>query len=129
MAETIKYLCDTSVLIDYLRGDQSVKEKLLTDQFVNLSISSITLMELFVGAFNKQEVEKIRKAFEDITIIELNEEISIKARALIEQYTKSHNLQIPDALIASTALFFGIPLYTKNISDFRYIHELKLVDT
>lgn len=58
--------------------------------------------------------------------MEISETISIKAKHLIEKYTKSHGLLIPDALIASTALELGLPLYTTNIKDFRFIADLIL---
>lgn len=90
-------------------------------------MSSITYMELMVGALNKREVGIIKKAFSDFEIIEVSEAISIKAKNLIEKFTKSHGLLIPDALIASTALELGIPLCTSNIKDFKFIPDLELV--
>ena len=36
-------------------------------------MSSVTYMELMVGAFNKQEANMIRKAFSDIDIIEISD--------------------------------------------------------
>lgn len=92
-----------------------------------IGMSSVTYMELMVGAFNKKEARLIRKAFVDIVIVEISESISSKARALIDQYAKSHGLLIPDALIAATALELNLPLYTMNISDFRFISNLELM--
>lgn len=123
----MQYLCDTCVLIDYLKGREDVHKKLTDAWNSGLGMSSVTYMELMVGAFNKQEAEKIRKAFHEIELIDITESISIKARSLIDQYTKSHGLLIPDALIAATAIEMGTPLYTANISDFRFIPELALV--
>ena len=90
-------------------------------------MSSITYMEVMVGAFNKREVGIIKKAFSDFVIVEISELISVKARSLIEKYTKSHGLLIPDALIGATALELGLPLYTTNIKDFQFIPDLILV--
>ena len=121
------YLCDSCILIDYLRGKEDVKQKLLNDRKQGLGMSSVTYMELMVGALNKREVALIKKAFADFEIIEISEAISIKARNLIEKFSKSHNLQIPDALIAATALELDLPLSTANLKDFQYIPNLKLV--
>lgn len=121
------YLCDTCVLIDYLRGKIEVQQKLEQDRDSGLGMSSVTYMELMVGAFDKREVDIIKKAFSDFEIIEISESISVKARKLIENYTKSHGLLIPDALIAATALELDIALYTTNIKDFRFIPNLVLV--
>lgn len=120
------YLCDTCVLIDYLRGKTDVQQKLLADREHGLGMSSVTYMELMVGALNKREVGIIKKAFSDFEIIEISETISKKARNLIEKFSKSHGLQIPDALIAATALELGQPLFTANVKDFQYIPDLTL---
>ena len=122
----MKYLCDTCILIDYLRGKEEIKAKLSEDRKDGLGMSAITYMELIVGAFNKREVNAIKKAFADFQIIELSAAISRKASYLIETYSKSHGLLIPDALIAATALEYNIPLYTANLSDFRFIPDLTL---
>ena len=121
------YLCDTCILIDYLRGKLEAQQKLQQDREQGLGMSSVTYMELMVGALNKREAGIIKKAFSDFEIVEIFETISIKAKHLIEKYTKSHGLLIPDALIASTALELGLPLYTTNIKDFRFITDFILV--
>ena len=128
MAPAIEFLCDTSVLIDYLRGDERVREILRADHFSRMSMSSVTVMELVVGAFNKQEVAKIRIAFGDMHVVHINEDISKKAVELITEYSKSHNLLIPDALIAASALVFDLPLFTRNLSDFRFLPGIELLD-
>jgi len=84
-------------------------------------------MELMVGAYNKKEISLIRKAFNEIAVMEISNNISRHATSLIEKYAKSHNLLIPDALIAATAIITSIPLYTLNIKDFNYIPDLILV--
>ena len=123
----MEYLCDTCILIDYLRGKSDAQERLSADREKGLGMSSITYMELMVGALNKREVSVIKKAFSDFEIIEISESISIKAKNLIEKFTKSHGLLIPDALIAATALELGVPLCTANISDFRFIPDLVII--
>ena len=50
----MQYLCDTCVLIDYLKGKDSVRNKLIADWNTRLGMSAVTYMELMVGAFNKQ---------------------------------------------------------------------------
>lgn len=48
----MKYICDTCVLIDYLRGKHEVKDRLSSDIGYGIAMSSVTYMELMVGAFN-----------------------------------------------------------------------------
>ena len=121
------YLCDTCILIDYLKGVIDIQQKLLKDRKQGLGMSSVTYMELMVGALNKREAGIIKKAFSDFEIVEISESISARARNLVENYAKSHGLLIPDALIAASALELQIPLYTANIRDFRFIPDLSLV--
>ena len=90
-------------------------------------MSSVTYMELMVGALNKREAGIIKKAFSDFEIVEISEAISTRARNLVENYAKSHGLLIPDALIAASALELQMPLFTANIRDFRFIPDLSLV--
>ncbi len=123
----MQYLCDTCILIDYLRGKEEAKDRLSRDRAGGLGMSSVTYMELLVGAKNKREVGVIKKAFKDFEVIEISESISIKAKNLIEKFTKSHGLLIPDALIGATALELGVPLCTLNVKDFCFIPDIVLL--
>jgi len=44
----------------------------------------------------------------------------------MQQYSLSHRLDIPDALIAGKALTNNLELYTLNVKHFKYINKLKL---
>jgi predicted nucleic acid-binding protein len=122
----LRYLLDTCILIDYLRGDPGVYDLLVKDEDIKLSISTVTMMELMIGAFNKREVTYIQKAFNKIDIIYIDKDISKMAEDFIIQYSKSHNLQIDDSLIAATAIKMNLELITDNTSDFKFIPNIKL---
>jgi predicted nucleic acid-binding protein len=126
MDEDLNYLLDTCILIDYLRGEPSVYDLFVKDKRTKLSMSTVTMMELMIGALNKREVNYIQKAFKKIDIIYIDEDISRMAENLIIKYTKSHNLQIDDALIAATSIKMNVKLITYNIRDFRYIPDIQL---
>ena len=123
--ENVKILCDTDVLIEYLKGNEATKkvfDKLKNKSFV---LCAITLMELFYGALNKRELNKIKRALSEFDILLINENITQIAVELIEKYSKSHGLKIPDALIASTVVYYNITLWTYNVKDLRFIDNLK----
>jgi len=120
-----KIILDTNILIEILKGDHSIVSKVESLDAV-LSISSITVMELYYGAFNKQELFKLKKFVHLFEVIELNRKISKISSELIFEYAKSHNLAIPDSLIASTAIYENCSLYTLNVKDFRFIDGLTL---
>jgi len=126
MDEKLNYLLDTCILIDYLRGEQSVYDLLVNNSNINLSMSTVTMMELIIGALNKREVYYIQKAFQKINIIYIDNDISKSAEELIMKYSKSHNLQINDALIAATSIKLNVELITYNVSDFKFIPNVKL---
>ena len=71
--------------------------------------------------------KKIEKFLSLFKVIHLSREISTKSIRLIQTYAKSHHLDIPDSLIASTALVENYKLLTYNIKDFKYIKDLDLL--
>ena len=121
-----KIVLDTNILIEILKGNKTIIKKLelLSTDFV---ISSITVMELYYGALNKAELFQLKKFISLFKVIEINENISSISTELIFQYAKSHNLAIPDSLIASTAINIDSKLLTLNLKDFKYIDGLLLV--
>lgn len=121
-------ICDTNIMIDYLKGNPFTTHQLSIIGHKNIILSSITSMELYCGARNKSELKEIEKniRFYDILYV-VDEIISQKATELVKKYHLSHNLDIPDALIAATAIIYGIPLWTHNLKHFQYLQsDLKL---
>ena len=108
-------LCDTNILIEFFKKNEKTKEILSKIGNQNISISSITFMELLVGARNKQELQKLYEAINKISLLHTSGNISMLAVELINKYTKSHGLLIPDALIAATAIAYDFPLLTYNL--------------
>jgi predicted nucleic acid-binding protein len=121
-----KIVLDTNILIEILKGNQDIVQKLEESGF-SYAISSISAMELYYGAINKAELFKLQKFISLFEEIELNKGISKVATELIFEYSKSHNLDIPDSLIAATAIDSNLRLYTLNTKDFRYIDGLELL--
>ena len=119
-------LLDTNILIEILKGNQKTIEQIQHFD-ATLAISSITVMELYYGALNKMELNKLEKFVSLFRIIQLNEAISVQATKLIRSYAKSHSLDIPDSLIASTALIERCRLFTYNVKDFKYITNIDLL--
>ncbi len=121
-----KIVLDTNVLIEILKGNQNTIKKIHSLK-ANFYISAISIMELFYGALNKQELKKIEQFVALFNKIEIDEEISKQATTLIKTYAKSHALDIPDSIIAATALSKNAILFTYNIKDFRYIKNITLL--
>ena len=119
-------LIDTNILIEIYKNNISIVEEVKKIGQGNISISDITCAELYFGARNKKELQTIAKDLKKLQIIHIQAEISDKAVKLVEKYAMSHKLSIPDALIAATAIYYNISLYTLNVKDFIFIENVKL---
>jgi predicted nucleic acid-binding protein len=92
----------------------------------NVAISDVSCAELFYGARNKQELQHIRKDIDKLSVLPTDLGISTMAVSLVEKYSISHKLTLPDALIASTAVYYDVELFTLNLKDFRFLENVKL---
>lgn len=117
---------DTNILIEILKGNQQTIKDI--QKYDLLCISEVTAMELYYGARDKKELVKLKKFVELFEIIHIDANISKIASKLVYEYAKSHTLNIPDGLIAATAIIHNYTLFTYNKKDFRYIKELNIVD-
>lgn len=119
-------LIDTDVIIWYLKGNE--KARTAIENLPTLSISVITYMELVQGMRNQRELRELRRALKDweANILYIDEEISSKAMFLVERHFLSNALRLADALIASTALANGIPIFTANDKHYRVVNQLEL---
>ncbi len=121
-------LVDSDLLIDLAHEDQVAEKYLhIIEKTFQLSISALTKMEILVGCRNKAEQKETLQFLAKFPVFEIQPNISKKATELVLQYNLSHNLLIPDALIAATAIEEKIPLASKNQRDFKFIKGLTLV--
>ena len=119
-------LCDTNVIIEVLKGRHETIREIERIGLDNLGISAVTVMELYFGALSKRELNKIKNNLQSLQIIHVDSEISEVAVDLVEKYSKNFHLQIPDAIIAATALVYEIELFTYNLKDFKFIKDIRL---
>ena len=119
-------IIDTDVLIWYLRGNDKAKEAVINA--IPFSISVVTFMELLQGARNRNEMDAIKKEFNEmgVHIIPINARISSAAANLVEEYTLSHSMEMADALIAGTCLENNEELLTANDKHYRMIDNLEI---
>jgi predicted nucleic acid-binding protein len=119
-------LCDTNILIELYKNNEQIIEPLRQIGSMNLAVSAVSVAELYYGAFDKAELRKIKKHLSLLHQLPLSGDISHTFLNLMESYSLSHKLSVPDALIAATALEHELPLYTLNLKDFRFITTLQL---
>jgi len=124
---------DTNVLISILSHtpDKLLLEKV--DPYIRKQeayISDIVLIEFLswpkFSEFDKLDVHKIFVALRNIfKVVRIKKSIIIKTAEIRRKYKK---VKLPDAVIAATAISYGMELLTFNTEDFEQISELKLVD-
>ena len=117
-------ICDTNIFIAAFNGIEKASLELSRIGKENALMSSITVMELFRGMQNKEQLAKMSRQIKAYNILDFNEDVSVRAVQLIKTYKLSHDLQIPDAIIA--ALEYDFELFTYNAKDFKFILNLKL---
>jgi len=122
----MKVLCDTNIFIEIYRQNIDIRSELEKIGQDNIVISDITRAELFYGAANKTELQKIRRDMSKLYTLHIQPEISKIAVNLVEQYCLSHKMDIEDAIIAATAIYHNIELFSLNLKDFRFLPNLKI---
>ena len=119
-------LLDTNILIEIYRDNVNIVS--IVDSMQEIAVCDMVRAELFYGARNKQELQKISVDLEEFTVLSISPQISEMAVNLVKTYCLSHKLEFADALIAATAIIHNIELFTLNRKDFVYIPNLKLYE-
>lgn len=118
-----KYLIDTNVLID-AQMNRLPKESLTFLAKIineNFTISFITKIE-FLGY---KEVPQSSEEFISLASV-IGVDNSVIDRCIYLR--KNHKIKLPDAVLAATALVYKLTIITRNISDFKDIKDLKVID-
>ncbi len=124
-----KYLLDTNIISYYLKGFESLKEK-ITENIDLLSISTISYYEIVSGLQSinaKRRIVEFEKFCELIDIINLDK-ASISASCKIYSALKKSGKLIDDIdiLIAGIALSNNLVMVTDNTGHFERIEEFKV---
>jgi predicted nucleic acid-binding protein len=124
MASQQIVLCDTMIFIHLFQGNEKVKKQLEKIGDEQVACSVITYSEIIYGT-KKIHLPNIKRYFSSIRIIPLSENISTVFIGISLNHSFSHHIKIPDALIAATAIHYGLPLFTENKKDFDFIPDVK----
>jgi len=127
----MKYLLDTDWIIHALKGIQTITERVKELRSEGLSISIVSIAEVYEGIFGSKEPDKHERIFKEfltgVDIIELTEEICKKFGELRSELRKKGELIADfDLLIASSALMQNLTLVTGNVKHYERIKGLKI---
>jgi predicted nucleic acid-binding protein len=115
-------LFDTTVFIDYYRGDVGAQDLVnaVLDGRLAVSYSALTGFEIWLGVTTHEE------EIDFLAVLDLFEEAPLGASAamlaaswLRERTGRQSEALIRDALIAATAAERREAIYTRNVRDFR----------
>jgi predicted nucleic acid-binding protein len=120
---------DTSVLIDFYRKKDKSKSLFfkLTEQYMFFAVSAVTEYELYIG--NSEEQNLFWNDFFSRVIILPFDTKAVKQSVEIYKYLKQQNnlIDIPDIMIAGTAMQNQMPLATLNRKHFERINNLTII--
>jgi predicted nucleic acid-binding protein len=119
-------LADTSVLIDYLRGDPGAGELLERERTAAvLHASEITRLEILAGMRPAEEAET-RSLLSSLVWHPVDAEIAEEAGALGRRWLPSHHaIDGADLAIAATAIHVRARLLTRNVRHFPMFTDLR----
>jgi predicted nucleic acid-binding protein len=124
--ERAHYLIDTNAVIDYLGKILPPKGMDFMNNVIDAvpNISVITKIEVLGFKAPAEHYQLLSNFMEDATILDLTGNIV----DLTIDIRKNFKIKLPDAIIASTAIICELTLITRNISDFKYIKGLKILN-
>ena len=75
--------------------------------------------------YSEKDLQVLQGFISDCKVIELENPIKYQTAEI----RKKHNIKLPDAIIAATALIFNLDLVTRNVKDFKNIKGLTIINT
>jgi predicted nucleic acid-binding protein len=117
---------DTNAVIDYLSNKIPAIGMGFMNEVMNTKpqVSVITKIEVLGFNAPAEHYRLLTHFMSDVMILNLTDKI---VETCID-IRKSCHIKLPDAIIAATSLVYGFVLITRNISDFKNISGLHLVN-
>lgn len=88
------------------------------------NISVVTKIELLGFNAPDEHYKTLSNFINDATVLDLTDSV-VDATIAIR---KKHKTKLPDAIIAATVLVYDLVLISRNISDFKNIDGLQIID-
>lgn len=130
----MKYLLDTNVLSDFVRGDPAVMARLRQEAPPQLAVSVITEMEIEYGLARNPHLaprvrEAIRTLLSAISVLPFErEDARVAAQLRASLNTQGTPIGAYDLLLAACALRRGLKIVTHNAREFVRVGGLGLED-
>ncbi len=114
-SELADILLDSDVIIAWLRGYHPVADAILDllKSGHTLLWTPVSIAEIFAGA-KRNEVARLETLSQILETLPISETIGKKAGLYLQKYSKSHSVELGDALIAASAGSANLSLWTIN---------------
>ncbi len=126
------YCLDTDIIIEYFKGNASIKSHIDNLDKSSLNITPLTLCELYRGAFLSQNFEKnvvaINKLLAWVNILDFDTfSCELYGKIYAELIRTGNIIQDSDMMIAAICKTNNKILITRNKKHFEKIKDLKLI--
>ena len=121
-------LLDSSIVID--ATNQHPRALLYVDGFIrslSAAIHAVTFAEVIVGTRDSRELLRLQRFLRPFPLESPTLEDWPEALNFLAKFHLSHNVDLPDCLIAATALRLKLPIATVNDRHFRLFPGLKVI--
>ena len=121
-----RYLIDSNIVIDYLSNKLPADGMYFMHSIIDAvpKVSVVTKIEVLSFNAPEEHYKTLSSFINNAAILSLTNpvlEASIEIR-------KKHRTKLPDAIIAATAIANELVLLTRNVSDFKNIDGLQIID-
>lgn len=119
-------LFDTDIFIWLQRGSAHAAQLVNANHERHISVYSY--MEFLQGSQDSRQMTLNQSFLRDMefSILPLTQNIGHRASIYIEQYALGKGLRAGDAIIAATAMEYGLTLATANAKHYRFIDQLTI---
>ncbi len=123
-------MIDTDILIWIFRGNEKIIKRfkqIVLDANGLLFITPVQISEIFAGI---RENEKIKTSIfiDSLNCIGIDKNIGETAGYFVNQFSKSHNVTILDAIICSAAIINNLKLWTLNKKHYPMLKSVDFID-
>ena len=104
-----------------LRG---LTASLARPQRIAARVSVVSVAELFASFRGAMEQADIGRLLAECQVLPITEDVAREAGLLKNKYLASHSVELPDAMIAATAMAHGLALYILDVKHCPMVADL-----
>jgi len=121
-----RFLIDTNVIIDYTSNLIAGNGTAFVENIFNTAFNTSVVVKIEVLGYNDApaKMQLLEEFLSSATIYPLDDAITQKTIEL----RRIKKIKLGDAIIAATALVYGLVLITRNINDFKNINGITYID-